>query len=1019
LHFKINTIPFRGLLDSGAAINILGGNLYKSFLKLDHVIIHGCLSINTVDNTPHSSIGTMNLPLYYDNHTTSVPFVIVPSLNDCFILGAPFLRSSGLAPRLFPEPYATSCASLPPLLPICSVDSAPPCLVATEELSPSQLSRLNHVKVLFEQISYEKIGLGRTPLVNHVIDTGDHAPVKQKTFPQSHVRRQQLIEELDRMISLDVVEPCKSPWLNNVFIVPKKDGSPRFVLDPRKLNSVSKADCYRLPNIDHILSNLRDTKYISALDLSMGFWQMPLSQESKCKTAFFVEGRGQYCFKVTPFGISNIPSQLQRLMDALFSDLGDHVFCYLDDILICSPDFETHLKTLSLVCERLREAKLTIRLSKSEFCKSSLKYLGHVIDRQGIRTDPEKINVMINFPRPTSVKEVKSFLGCAGYYRKFIAHFAEIAAPLCRLTSIKLKAAPFLWNEEAEKSFVSLKNIMTTAPILKPPDYSVPYVLTCDASAVSIGSFLAQKMPDGTEHVIAYFSRKLTSPERSYSTTERELLSIVDSVHHFRSYIDGTHFTVQSDHGCLKYLNNLSSPGGRLARWACRLSQYSFDFVYKKGCENNLADALSRIEVCALTFPPPFRNVTDNSYLNIFSSCSNNPQSTPNYMIHNGHLYRYSKSGNGVRPEPDGFIWKVVVPSNEIGNIISDYHENFCHPGVDKTFKTLSLTFYWPNMYCSVKGYISNCDTCKAYKHNTKAPQGLMTAPKSVSKPLVSLSADLIGPLPVSNQRFCYILTVVDNFSKYVWAFPLRIANSKTVIRLLEEKIFLPYSVPRTLIIDNGSQFISKEFRKFTESYGIRDLYYNARYHPQNNVSERHNANIITALAILVEDNQRTWCSKLPKIASCLNNTVSIATGFTPFFLMHGFEAAPHASFHLKFSPGQDIPPHDDSVPEYAAGLQRMEVVYDEVTSALMKAFERNAKNYNLKRRPCILRVGQLVWRRAFIQSDASKFISAKLCPRFIKCQVSKRVSDTIYELCELTGKNLGRFHVKDIVKHD
>jgi hypothetical protein len=199
---------------------------------------------------------------------------------------------------------------------------------------------------------------------------------------------------------------------------------------------------------------------------------------------------------------------------------------------------------------------------------------------------------------------------------------------------------------------------------------------------MSLGSFLSQKSDNGTEHVIAYHSRKLSGAERNYSTTERELLAIVDSVHHFRSYLEGTHFTIISDHGCLKYLNTISSPSGRLARWACRLSQYSFDFVYKKGSENNLADGLSRIEVNSVTFPPTFSESTDAWYNRLFQRCKDNPQRVNNFMIDNGNLYRYSKNRRANIAGLNGSDWKRVVPRDHVKSLIEAYHNDHCHPGI-------------------------------------------------------------------------------------------------------------------------------------------------------------------------------------------------------------------------------------------------------------------------------------------------------------------------------------------------
>jgi transposase InsO family protein len=956
----------------------------------------------------------MTLPISLEDRTLSVTFQVVPSLEDSIILGANFLRDSALAPKLFPG-ISMRGENLKDPVTVSVLQPSPKCLVSYDHLTLSQRSRIAAIQSKFKQISFEDKGLGRTPLVSHVIDTGDHPPVKQRTYPISHARRQQMVSELDNMIALGVVEPSRSPWLNNCFLVPKSDGTARFVLDPRRLNEVTKADAYRIPNIIRIFDDLKEIKYLTALDLSHGYWQMPLAPESRPKTAFFVPGRGLFQYTVCPMGAKNSGMAMQRLVDNLFSDVQDQVYCYLDDILICSSDFESHLRTLDIVFNRLCEANLTIKLSKSEFCKSSLKYLGHIIDSEGIRTDPDKISVMVSYPRPTNQKQVRGFLGMCSYYRRFIKDFSRIAAPLCDLTSSKYKSKDFCWTDEAERSFCALKRVMTSSPVLRTPDYSVPFSLACDASAVSIGSYLFQAMPDGTEHVIAYFSRKLSAQERSYSVTERELLAILASVEHFRPYLDGTSFTVYSDHGSLKYLSSMESPSGRLARWGCRLSQYDFKLIYKRGRENNLADGLSRIELDNLSLVEPFEASLDSWYNNLKKSATSDPSSVPGFVFRDNHLYRYSKSKHDPLSGEDR-CWKIVVPSDHVTPLIQRTHVSLCHVGPRKTFEFLSRTYYWRGMSRSINQFLSHCDVCKAYKPNRQPPLGLMTTPKRVTKPLQTLSLDLIGPFPLSRQRHMHILSVVDVFTKFVWAFPLRHPNSKTIIRLIENHIFLPYSVPRTLILDNGKQFVSKEFRAFAESHGIKDLFYNAYYHPQNNVVERYNASIVTALSLSVQDDQRGWCSHLPKICSVLNNTVSAATEYSPFYLMHGFHPYPHASLHET-----EVESPDPQTPSshYTESFENLEALYDRVSSHLLTAFQRNASRYNLRRKSCVLSEGQIVWRRNFVLSDAGKGFTSKLAPKFVKNIVLQCVSDKVYLLGDMTGKPCGRYHIKDIVKVD
>jgi hypothetical protein len=257
----------------------------------------------------------------------------------------------------------------------------------------------------------------------------------------------------------------------------------------------------------------------------------------------------------------------------------------------------------------------------------------------------------------------------------------------------------------------------------------------------------------------------------------------------------------------------------------------------------------------------------------------------------------------------------------------------------------------------------------------------------------------------------------MDNFSKHLWAFPLKTATSRAVIQILENHIFLPYSVPRVLIMDNGKQFVSQEFRSFLTSYGIQDLRYNAFFHPQHNVSERYNQTVVTLLAMMVQENQRDWCTYLPKICSCINSTMNIATGHTPHLLMFGFENVPHASFYRTLQVNQSSSDCTDPLEQRLNDISHLEKFYDTVSQTLVKAFHKNAARYNLRRRDICLEVGQVVWRRSFTQSDAGKYYSKKLAPRFIKCIVVRRLSRTVFELKDFAGSYVGKFHTKDIIK--
>lgn len=369
--------------------------------------------------------------------------------------------------------------------------------------------------------------------------------------------------EVEGMLEQGIIEPSDSPWSSPIVIVKKKDGQHRFCIDFRRINEVTHRDAYPLPQMTATLDKLRGARYLSTLDLKNGYWQVPLTPESRPITAFTVPGKGLFQFRVMPFGLHSAPATFQRLLDTVLGpELEPYVFVYLNDIIVISRTFSEHLKLLAETFCRLREARLRLNPEKCKFCVTQLKYLGHVVGRNGIRTDPEKVSAVANWPEPATIKQVRQFLGMASWYRRFIESFSTVAAPLTHLTR---KNARWKWEEEESTAFRTLKERLISAPVLACPDFSRRIFLQTDASSTGLGAVLTQRYDDG-DRVIAYASRTLNAAERNYSATELECLAIIWGIRRMRSYLEGYGFTVITDHQALKWLRNMDSPTGRLGR---------------------------------------------------------------------------------------------------------------------------------------------------------------------------------------------------------------------------------------------------------------------------------------------------------------------------------------------------------------------------------------------------------------------------------------------------------------------
>ncbi len=425
----------------------------------------------------------------------------------------------------------------------------------------SETEKLKLRNMLYEQreaFANEEHPIGRTNLVKHDVVLTDPMPIKQPPRRVPIHLRDETDKEIQSMLEKGVIEPSVSPWASPVVLVHKKDGTLRYCIDYRKVNAITKKDSFPLPNIDDALNSLKGAKYFSTLDLCCGYWQVELTERAKEISAFCTGRGGLYQFRVLPFGMTNAPSTFERLMERVLASLQWQIaICYLDDILVWSSSISEHIDRLGLILQRLVEAGLRLKCKKCHFLQTKIEYLGHVVSSEGISTDPKKVDAVREWRTPTSVHDIRSFMGLASYYRKFISDFADIARPLIKLTE---KNARFMWGEEQETSFMLLKQKLTQSPVLAYPDPDITFILDTDASNFGIGAVLSQ-VQGGTERVIAYGSKSLSKSERRYCTTRREMLAIVYFTKYFKHYLLGRRFLLRSDHAALAFIQRSEVEG--------------------------------------------------------------------------------------------------------------------------------------------------------------------------------------------------------------------------------------------------------------------------------------------------------------------------------------------------------------------------------------------------------------------------------------------------------------------------
>lgn len=1010
-HLKVNVgeTEIVGLLDSGATRTIFGDKVRIVLEMLGYQLNSCSVTQAIVANGEKCKIeGSMNIPIQVEGKTTVIEALYLPATSISLILGADFQRIFGIMMDLTKgRYYFTDQIQINACQPVGTsraiYDRAH--LTAEEEKKLQSLTDKYYPQMV--------VKYGTTNLVEHHIDTGDAAPIKQRYYPVSPNVQHQIDKELDEMICHGIIEPSQSAWASPIVLVRKPDNSYRFCVNYKKLNAVTKKDAYPLPFINQILNQLRDAKYLSSIDLKSAYWQIPVAKDSIEKTSFTVPGRGLFQFRRMPFGLTNAPATWQRLIDQILGPaLEPSVFVYLDDIVVVTSTFEKHIEVLSTVFDRLIKAGLTVNKEKTRLCRSELKYLGYVVDFQGLHVDDEKVSAISKIPSPNSKKAVRSFIGATSWYRRFIPDYAAKISPLTKLIH---KNVHFTWNDQAEEAFQTIKEKLIEAPILACPKFELPFELHCDACNEGIGAVLSQIDKDG-EHVISYASRTLNQAEKHYNTTEKECLAVIWAIEHYRSYLEGAKFTVFTDHHSLIWLSNLKDPRGRLARWVVRLQAYDFEIKHKKGKDNAVADFLSRtaiapaneeeIDLVTIQIKEPS---TDKWYNKILQQVQSRPENFPSWKIENDQLYKFVK---GRPMEVDSrFEWKLVVPKDSRKEVYQECHDDqrAGHLGFYKTYHRASLYYYWPKMKADISSYVRHCLTCQSTKPDQKRPAGLMGTMRKASNPFEVISADVIGPLPRTARGFLYILVVTDLFSKYTLLFPLRSLSSKLISQNLEENVFLVYGTPKALISDNGTEFVGAATRKLCEEYKVK-MFLNARRHAQANPTERYNRTLITMIRCYVGEHHHKWDECLPKLGFALRTAKSEVTGYTPASLIFGRE--------LFYLPEQcEESEHSESnITKHQQRLTNLKNVYEDVQRKLNLAHIKSARRYNLRRRHIEFNEGDLVWKKNYVQSNKAEKKISKFAPKYVgPYHITRKVSSLIYELEDQHKKKIGRWHVQDL----
>lgn len=945
--------------------------------------------------------------------------------------------------------------------------------IKSTELQGSERDTLDQLLQSFKDVFSTQ--LGRTDHVQHsIVTTG--RPVKQPPRRTAPTEKQEIDNQIDSMLQRDVIRPSTSPWASPVVLVKKKSGDMRFCIDYRRLNAQTEKDSFPLPRVDDILDTLAGKKYFSGLDINSGYWQVEMQEQDAAKTAFITH-RGLFQFNTMPFGLCNAAGTFQRLMTSILSGiLGPNCMVYIDDIVICGNTLEQHNAILREVLLRLRSANLTVKAKKCNIGVKSLKVLGHVVSKKGISTDQDKVLSIKQWPVPTNFKEVQSFLGLTGYYRRFVKDYSDISKPLRELQ----KGEKFFFSTEALLAFQTLKARLSNAPVMtemKAQEEEI--ILDTDASNFSIGAVLSVKR-DNLEHVVAYGSKSLSKAEQNYSVTKRELLACVFFMKKFRAYLYGRHFKLRVDHHSLTHLLNFKEPRNQLARWLESVQEFDFDIVFRAGSKHLNADALSRIppDIQKDMYEPPtvnmarvkqsMRDVRQDSEEEtepVATQVQINQEAPPLAIrrvlpgldefrvlqqadsdiapiliaIEKGMLHltsqekdRLTSFGRTLWQKREQLVLRtgvlylatrVVVPQRIVRDIILSVHRSAAggHMGVEKTLEKLKNNFYWSKMRQGIQLELWSCLECQQAKPpSAYGKESLQTIGVGFPGQRVGLDVIEFGKTKSQNR---YGLTMIDYFTKWAEVIPIRNERASTIAKVFFDEWVCRFGVPHTIHHDQGRNFESKLLGKLCELLDA-DQTRTSPYRPQcNGLTERIHRTLNEMLrCVLSADDE--WDEKLPSCLLAYRSSVQTTTGFTPHYMTTGREMI----LPLDLVYGQRPEEHGY---EMISKIHRdIAHAYDVARDRMKLQQARQKRYYDSKCKRKQIRVGQLVMvlipptsqdRQSRKPKLRVKWYGPvpiiKVCGQLVEIQSTKRASGTI--LVHKDRIKLFKGHLDTVARYD
>ena len=1006
-------VSLTALVDSGAAVNLMDITLAKQ-LGIPTTPVAIPQAVQALDGRPLGSghLERVTVPLImssHNDHQETIRFWLTTTPQDPVVLGYPWLAvhepqfawavgsllhwgpACATAGHLLAPTLTTPCVSRVTtaeehsrtsfpitVSPVRSADASP----SVNILAPPERTDLSMVPACYHDLEEVFSKKKATTLPPHrpydcAIDLLPGAsPPRGRLYSLSVSESQAMKDYIIDALRLGLIRPSTSPAAAPFFFVGKKDGGLRPCIDYRGLNNITRKNKYPLPLMSTAFERLQGATVFTKLDLRNAYHLVRIRDGDEWKTAFITPS-GHYEYLVMPFGLSNSPAVFQNLInDVLREFLEVCAFVYLDDILIFSKSLQEHVGHVRAVLKALLQNRLFCKVEKCEFHSASTTFLGFVVGPQGLSMDSEKVKAIVDWPIPTTIKQVQGFLGFANFYRRFIRNYSARASPIIAL----LRGGPrrLLWTEAAQKTFEDLKQRFCTAPILTLPDPALPFVVEVDASDSGVGGVLSQRTAeDGKLHPCAFFSRALSPAERNYDVGNRELLAIKLALEEWRHWLEGAAnpFLIYTDHKNLEYIGESKRLNPRQARWALFFSRFDFVVTYRPGSKNGKADALSRLHTSEAE-PAALEPIIPSSKVVAAVRC---------------HLEEEIRRAQGPTPAPmetpKGLLF-VPPPCRTKALEWAHASQLAGHPGVRRTLELLRRRFWWPKHRQDVTEYVAACTVCMVAKPDNRRPAGLLQPLPVPHRPWTHISLDFITGLPPS-QGNTAILVVVDRFSKAARFIALtKLPTAKQTAEILVREVVRYHGPPEDLVSDRGPQFVARFWKAFWGNLGA-SVSLTSGYHPQSNgQTERVNQALEIYLRCYTSKDPTKWSQNLLWAEVAHNQQWSAATATSPFEIMWGYP--PH------LFPSS---PENGDVPAARSSVARLRNRWQQARRALLQSQEQMRQQADRRRRPgSTLKIGQRVWLST--KGLALKGETRKLAPRYVgPFRILRRISRTAFHL--------------------